>query len=242
MEESPNPVSLDVAESLEMPTQLDPATPSSQALTETLREDTPPRTPAKKQRLSYDSSPAASSVRVQHDPYLMSPSTSMKSPAKSASEIADAELEQALRHCLSKPQEPLSRTLRKASDPEALPASLDNVALGQPLPEFSDDVQQRVLSLYVMGLQCGNYRLHEGGQLFHTFSDGFWSPVLERLLQGIMEKFHKEKRSISRCCSGQLKVAWSCQAHVAAALQSWSCHWSPGIFPRACLIQRNLVP
>ena len=54
--------------------------------------------------------------------------------------------------------------------------------------------QQRVLSLYVMGLQYGNYRLHEGGQLLHTFSDGFWSPVLERLLQGIIEKFHREKK------------------------------------------------
>ena len=89
MEESPNPISLDVAESLDMPTQLDPPTPPSQALTETLREETPPRTPAKKQRLSYNSSPASSSVRVKEDPYLMSPSASMKSPAKSPSEIAD---------------------------------------------------------------------------------------------------------------------------------------------------------
>lgn len=112
----------------------------------------------------------------------------------SPSDVADDELQQALLLCLSKPQEPLSSTLRKAPDPEAFPASLDHVALGQPLPQFSDDVQQRVLSLYVMALQCGNYRVEPGGQLLHTFSDGFWCPVLERLIQGMLERFHKEKK------------------------------------------------
>ena len=59
MEDSSNPVSLDVLErpvgaeavaatQLDLATQLDPATPPEEALTATLREETPAATPAKK--------------------------------------------------------------------------------------------------------------------------------------------------------------------------------------------------
>ena len=108
MEDSSNPVSLDLAASVRVPmdveavaatqlepaTQLDPATPPEEALTATLREEAPVVTPIKKWRQSHEAllspaktSPAASAssswALVKEDPYMASPGPSMKSPAKS---------------------------------------------------------------------------------------------------------------------------------------------------------------
>ncbi|CAE7734699.1 unnamed protein product [Symbiodinium necroappetens] len=209
MEDSSNPVSLDWAASVNLPmdveavaatqldptTQLDPATPLEEALTATLREEALAVTPVKKRRQSYEAllspvktSPTASAsstfAMVKEDPYLASPSPSVKSPM----DLADEELEKVLQKHFGRRPEPLSRVLEQAADPAALPASLEDVRIGKKVTEFPVEVQKRLVSLYLVGLQCGIHRPEEQPHLVLLTSDGFWHPVLERLLQGIMEK------------------------------------------------------
>ena len=57
-------------------------------------------------------------------------------------------------------------------------------------------MQKRLVLLYLVGLQCGIHRPEGQRDLVHLTSDGFWLPVLERFLQGILEKYHSEKRKI----------------------------------------------
>ncbi|OLQ15071.1 hypothetical protein AK812_SmicGene739 [Symbiodinium microadriaticum] len=213
--DSSNPVSLDWAASVNLPmdveavaatqldptTQLDPATPPEEALTATLREEALAVTPVKKRRQSYEAllspvktSPTASAsstfAMVKEDPYLASPSPSVKSPM----DLADEELEKVLQKHFGRRPEPLSRVLEQAADPAALPASLEDVRIGKKVTEFPVEVQKRLVSLYLVGLQCGIHRPEEQPHLVLLTSDGFWHPVLERLLQGIMEKYHSDKR------------------------------------------------
>ena len=51
--------------------------------------------------------------------------------------------------------------------------------IGRKVTDFPDEIQRRLVSLYVMQLQP-ELRQTEGG-------DGFRNPVMERLVQGIME-------------------------------------------------------
>ena len=92
--------------------------------------------------------------------------------------------------------EPLSHVLEQAAHPVAMPASLEDARIGKKVTEFPVFVQKRLVLLYLVGLQCGIHRPEGQRDLVHLTSDGFWLPVLERFLQGILEKYHSEKRKI----------------------------------------------
>ena len=151
--------------------------------------------------------PSASSTftMAKEDPYLASPSPSVKSPM----DLADEELEKMLQKHLGRRPEPLSRVLKRASDPAPLPASLEDSRIGKKVTEFPEEIQKRLLSLYLVGLQPGIHPPEEESELVHLTSDGIWHPVIERLLQGIMEAYRREKRKDSFTRGFESIVAWA---------------------------------
>ena len=111
---------------------------------------------------------------AKEDPYLASPSRSVKSPM----DLADEELEKMLQKHLGRRPEPLSRVLKRASDPAPLPASLEDSRIGKKVTEFPEEIQKRLLSLYLVGLQPGIHPPEEESELVHLTSDGIWHPVI----------------------------------------------------------------
>ena len=245
MEDSSNPVSLDWAASVNLPmdveavaatqldpaTELDPATPPEEALTATLREETLAVTPVKKRRQSYEAlvkmSPAASAsstfAMVNEDPCLASPSPSVKSPM----DLADEELEKVLQKHFGRRPEPLSRVLEQAADPAALPASLEDVRIGKKVTEFPVEVQKRLVSLYLVGLQCGIHRSEEQLHLVHLTSHGFWHPMV------VSETFFYKRQYASEDCRLEsLPVVVVCRTAAQALLlegflQRYMRRWYP---------------
>ena len=63
------------------------------------------------------------------------------------------------------------------------------------------------MSLYLVGLQCGIHRPEEQPHLVHLTSDGFWHPVLERLLQG--KKHHSYKRKVHESKAFESITQWA---------------------------------
>ena len=116
-------------------------------------------------------------------------------PAKSSKseQLADEVLEVVLRERLGKREvrQPLSMTLRSAKGPDMVPPSMEDMQIGKKLTDMSQEVQARVLSLCCVFLQTSPPR--QAGQR-HIFLTGhFWNPIVERLIQGMMESYHSTK-------------------------------------------------
>ena len=188
-----------------MATQLDPATQLDDSASErraatpsTVRGESPMSTPAKKQRLSgLEFSPAKENAyKVVPTPAQSSKSEPVRPgpPTSSKSEqLADEVLEVVLRERLGKREvrQPLSMTLRSAEGPDMVPPSMEDMQIGKKLTDMSQEVQARVLSLCCVFLQTSPPR--QAGQR-HIFLTGhFWNPIVERLIQGMMESYHSTK-------------------------------------------------
>ena len=109
----------------------------------------------------------------------------------------------------------------------------DQSPIGLPLMALKSRVQQQVLAIYHLFL-CLDYPPRKPSEQRRTIEGALLQPLLEQMIQGLMEDFHlhQAERGMRYSVSGPLRIPRPSECHtIERLLESQECNTLPAGLP-----------